>query len=195
MELVFVTNNPNKLNEIQSLVSHEIFIKSLKDIDFHNEIDETELTLEGNALLKARHIHSKFGLDCFADDTGLEIEALDGAPGVFSARYAGKECIAQNNINKVLNELKDIKNRSARFITIIALIINGKEFIFKGECVGEITINQTGSDGFGYDPIFMPNSSKLTFAEMGNEEKGKISHRGKAVSKLVDFLINKNINK
>ncbi|MDA9228332.1 RdgB/HAM1 family non-canonical purine NTP pyrophosphatase [Flavobacteriales bacterium] len=195
MELVFVTNNPNKLNEIQSLVSHEIFIKSLKDIDFHNEIDETELTLEGNALLKARHIHSKFGLDCFADDTGLEIEALDGAPGVFSARYAGKECIAQNNINKVLYELKDIKNRSARFITIIALIINGKEFIFKGECVGEITINQTGSDGFGYDPIFMPNSSKLTFAEMGNEEKGKISHRGKAVSKLVDFLINKNINK
>lgn len=195
MELVFVTNNPNKLNEIQSLVSHEISIKSLKDIDFHNEIDETELTLEGNALLKARHIHSKFGLDCFADDTGLEIEALDGAPGVFSARYAGKECIAQNNINKVLYELKDIKNRSARFITIIALIINGKEFIFKGECVGEITINQTGSDGFGYDPIFMPNSSKLTFAEMGNEEKGKISHRGKAVSKLVDFLINKNINK
>ena len=195
MELVFVTNNPNKLNEIQSLVSHEISIKSLKDIDFHNEIDETEFTLEGNALLKARHIHSKFGLDCFADDTGLEIEALDGAPGVFSARYAGKECIAQNNINKVLYELKDIKNRSARFITIIALIINGKEFIFKGECVGEITINQTGSDGFGYDPIFMPNSSKLTFAEMGNEEKGKISHRGKAVSKLVDFLINKNINK
>ena len=195
MELVFVTNNPNKLNEIQSLVSHEISIKSLKDIDFHNEIDETELTLEGNALLKARHIHSKFGLDCFADDTGLEIEALDGAPGVFSARYAGKECIAQNNINKVLYELKDIKNRSARFITIIALIINGKEFIFKGECVGEIIINKTGSDGFGYDPIFMPNSSKLTFAEMGNEEKGKISHRGKAVSKLVDFLINKNINK
>ena len=195
MELVFVTNNPNKLNEIQSLVSHEISIKSLKDIDFHNEIDETELTLEGNALLKARHIHLKFGLDCFADDTGLEIEALDGAPGVFSARYAGKECIAQNNINKVLYELKDNKNRSARFITIIALIINDKEFIFKGECVGEITINQTGSDGFGYDPIFMPNSSKLTFAEMGNEEKGKISHRGKAVSKLVDFLINKNINK
>ncbi|MDC1062951.1 RdgB/HAM1 family non-canonical purine NTP pyrophosphatase [Flavobacteriales bacterium] len=195
MELVFVTNNPNKLNEIQSLVSQEIFIKSLKDIDFHNEIDETELTLEGNALLKARHIHSKFGLDCFADDTGLEIEALDGAPGVFSARYAGKECIAQNNINKVLYELKDNKNRSARFITIIALIINGKEFIFKGECVGEITINQTGSDGFGYDPIFMPNSSKLTFAEMGNDEKGKISHRGIAVRKLVDFLIKKNINK
>ena len=195
MELVFVTNNPNKLNEIQSLVSNDIAIKSLKDINFHNEIDETELTLEGNALLKARHIHSKFGLDCFADDTGLEIEALNGAPGVFSARYAGKECIAQDNINKVLNELKENKNRSARFITIIALIINGKEFIFKGECVGEITINQKGSEGFGYDPIFMPNSSKLTFAEMDNDEKGKISHRGKAIKKLVDFITKNNKNK
>ncbi len=194
MELVFVTNNSNKLNEIQSLVSNDIAIKSLKDINFHNEIDETELTLEGNALLKARHIHSKFGLDCFADDTGLEIEALNGAPGVFSARYAGKECIAQDNINKVLNELKENKNRSARFITIIALIINDKEFIFKGECVGEITINQKGSEGFGYDPIFLPNSCKLTFAEMDNNEKGKISHRGKAVKKLVEFLMNNNTN-
>ena len=194
MELVFVTNNSNKLNEIQSLVSNDIAIKLLKDINFHNEIDETELTLEGNALLKARHIHSKFGLDCFADDTGLEIEALNGAPGVFSARYAGKACIAQDNINKVLNELKENKNRSARFITIIALIINGKEFIFKGECVGEITINQRGSEGFGYDPIFLPNSSKLTFAEMDNNEKGKISHRGKAVKKLVKFLMNNNTN-
>ena len=194
MELVFVTNNFNKLNEIQSLVSNDITIKSLKDINFHNEIDETEITLEGNALLKARHIHSKFGLDCFADDRGLEIDALNGAPGVFSARYAGKECIAQDNINKVLNELKENKNRSARFITIIALIINGKEFIFKGECVGEITTNQTGSEGFGYDPIFLPNSSKLTFAEMDNNEKGKISHRGKAVKKLVEFLMNNNTN-
>ncbi|MFL2574606.1 MAG: RdgB/HAM1 family non-canonical purine NTP pyrophosphatase [Flavobacteriales bacterium] len=195
MELVFVTNNPNKLNEIQSLVSHDIAIKSLKDINFHDEIDETELTLEGNALLKARHIHSKFGLDCFADDTGLEIEALNGAPGVFSARYAGKECIAQDNINKVLYELKDNKNRSARFITIIALIINNHEFIFKGECIGEITIHQTGSEGFGYDPIFLPNSSKLTFAEMDNNEKGKISHRGKAIKKLVDFITKNNKNK
>ena len=188
MELVFVTNNPNKLNEIQSLVSNDVAIKSLKDINFHDEIDETELTLEGNALLKARHIYSKFGLDCFADDTGLEIKALNGAPGVFSARYAGAECIAQNNVNKVLHELKDNKNREARFITIIALIINGEEFIFKGECVGEITINQTGSKGFGYDPIFLPNSSKLTFAEMDNDAKGKISHRGKAVDKLIQFI-------
>jgi XTP/dITP diphosphohydrolase len=195
MKLVFVTNNPNKLNEIQSLVSRDITIKSLKDIDFHNEIDETELTLEGNALLKARHIHSKFGFDCFADDTGLEIEALNGAPGVFSARYAGKECIAQDNINKVLYELKDNKNRSARFITVIALIINNEEFIFKGECVGKITINQTGSEGFGYDPIFLPNSSKFTFAEMNNDEKGRISHRGKAVKKLVDFLTKNNNSK
>jgi XTP/dITP diphosphohydrolase len=192
MELVFVTNNPNKLNEIQSLVSDDISIKSLKDIDFHDEIDETELTLEGNALLKARHIHSKFGLDCFADDTGLEIEALNGAPGVFSARYAGKECIAQDNINKVLYELKDKKNRTARFITVIALIINDEEFIFKGECVGEITFNQSGKDGFGYDPIFLPNGSKLTFAEMDKEAKGKISHRGIAVRKLVNFLL-KNV--
>ena len=174
MELVFVTNNPNKLNEIQSLVSDDIAIKSLKDIDFHDEIDETELTLEGNALLKARHIHSKFGLDCFADDTGLEIEALHGAPGVFSARYAGKECIPEDNINKVLYELKDKKNRTARFITVIALI------------------NQSGKDGFGYDPIFLPNGSKLTFAELDKEAKGKISHRGMAVRKLVNFLL-KNV--
>lgn len=192
MELVFVTNNPNKLNEIQSLVSDDIVIKSLKDINFHDEIDETELTLEGNALLKASHIHSKFGLDCFADDTGLEIEALNGAPGVFSARYAGKECIAQDNINKVLYELKDKKNRTARFITVISLIINDEEFIFKGECVGEITFNQSGKDGFGYDPIFLPNGSKLTFAEMDKEAKGKISHRGMAVRKLVNFLL-KNV--
>ena len=144
--------------------------------------------MEGNASLKARHIYSKFGLNCFADDTGLEIEALNGAPGVYSARYAGPECIADDNIEKVLSELKMVKNRSAKFITVIALIINGEEFIFEGICKGIITKERIGNDGFGYDPIFLPDASNHTFAQMDNIEKGKISHRGIAVTKLLSFL-------
>ena len=191
MNIVFVTNNKNKLFEIRSLISKKYNVKSLKDIDFHDEIDETEATLEGNALLKARHIYSKFGLNCFADDTGLEIEALNGAPGVYSARYAGPECIADDNIEKVLSELKMVKNRSAKFITVIALIINGEEFIFEGICKGIITKERIGNDGFGYDPIFLPDGSNHTFAQMDNIEKGKISHRGIAVMKLLSFLSKK----
>ena len=192
MNIVFVTNNQNKLSEIKNLVSSNYNILSLKDIDFHNDIDETENTLEGNAMLKAKCIHSIFGLDCFADDTGLEIEVLNGKPGVYSARYAGPQCNAKDNIDKVLSELKNFDNRSAKFITIIALILNGKQFFFKGECKGYITKIPKGKDGFGYDPIFQPLKSKLTFAEMNQSVKGKISHRGIAVKKLIDFLNKQN---
>lgn len=192
MNIVFVTNNQNKLSEIKNLVSSNYNILSLKDIDFHNDIDETENTLKGNAMLKAKCIHSKFGLDCFADDTGLEIDVLDGKPGVYSARYAGPQCNAKDNIDKVLSELKNFENRSAKFITVIALILNGKQFFFKGECKGYIAKIPRGKDGFGYDPIFQPLKSKLTFAEMNQSEKGKISHRGIAVKKLIDFLNKQN---
>ena len=143
-------------------------------------------------MLKAKCIHSRFGLDCFADDTGLEIDVLDGRPGVYSARYAGPQCNARDNIDKVLSELKNFENRSARFITVIALILNGKQFFFKGDCKGYITKIPRGKDGFGYDPIFQPQKSKLTFAEMNQSEKGKISHRGIAVKKLINFLNEQN---
>ena len=192
MNIVFVTNNQNKLSEIKNLVSSNYNILSLKDIDFHNDIDETENTLEGNAMLKAKCIHSRFGLDCFADDTGLEIDVLDGRPGVYSARYAGPQCNAKDNIDKVLSELKNFENRNAKFITVIALILNGKQFFFKGVCKGYITKIPRGKDGFGYDPIFQPFKSKLTFAEMNQSEKGKISHRGIAVKKLIDYLNKQN---
>ena len=192
MNIVFVTNNQNKLSEIKNLVSSNYNILSLKDIDFHNDIDETENTLEGNAMLKAKCIHSRFGFDCFADDTGLEIDVLDGKPGVYSARYAGPQCNAKDNIDKVLSELKNFENRSAKFITVIALILNGKQFFFKGECKGYITKIPRGKDGFGYDPIFQPLKSKLTFAEMNQSEKGKISHRGIAVKKLINYLNKQN---
>ena len=192
MNIVFVTNNQNKLSEIKDLVSSNYNILSLKDIDFHNDIDETENTLEGNAMLKAKCIHSRFGLDCFADDTGLAIDVLDGRPGVYSARYAGPQCNAKDNIDKVLSELKNFENRNAKFITVIALILNGKQFFFKGECKGYITKIPRGKDGFGYDPIFQPLKSKLTFAEMNQSEKGKISHRGIAVKKLIDYLNKQN---
>ena len=192
MNIVFVTNNQNKLSEIKNLVSSNYNILSLKDIDFHNDIDETENTLEGNAMLKAKYIHSRFGLDCFADDTGLEIDVLDGKPGVYSARYAGPQCNAKDNIDKVLSELKNFENRNAKFITVIALILNGKQFFFKGVCKGYITKIPRGKDGFGYDPIFQPLKSKLTFAEMNQSEKGKISHRGIAVKKLIDYLNKQN---
>ena len=192
MNIVFVTNNQNKLVEIKNLVSSNYNILSLKDIGFHNDIEETENTLEGNAMLKAKCIHSRFGLDCFADDTGLEIDVLDGKPGVYSARYAGPQCNAKDNIDKVLSELKNFENRSAKFITVIALILNGKQFFFKGVCKGYITKIPRGKDGFGYDPIFQPLKSKLTFAEMNQSAKGKISHRGIAVKKLIDFLNKQN---
>ena len=192
MDIVFVTNNMNKLSEIRSLISSNYNLMSLEEINFNDEIKETESTLEGNALLKARHIFSKYKLNCFAEDTGLEVDFLDGAPGVYSARYAGPNCLAKDNIEKVLNELKDANNRKAKFITVIALIIEGEEFVFKAECSGVLIKKPIGSDGFGYDPIFLPNGSNLTFAQMDKDEKGKISHRGLAVKKLLAFLSARN---
>tara|TARA_B110000858_G_C17751571_1_gene449937 strand:+ start:866 stop:1453 length:588 start_codon:yes stop_codon:yes gene_type:complete len=188
MKIVFATNNLNKLQEIKSLVPNNINIISLNDIECHDELPENQLTLEGNALEKANFIYSKYGCSCFADDTGLEIDALNGDPGVYSARYAGLECLAEDNMNKVLNKLNGIKNRKAKFRTVIALIIDGHEYLFNGECLGEITKNKIGLDGFGYDPIFLPIDSELTFAQMDKTEKGIISHRGISVRKLVDFL-------
>tara|TARA_B110000116_G_scaffold61690_1_gene52746 strand:+ start:7948 stop:8526 length:579 start_codon:yes stop_codon:yes gene_type:complete len=192
MKIVFATNNSNKLEEIRNLVSKNINIISLSDIKCIEELPETQLTLEGNALQKANYIYSRYGFNCFADDTGLEIDALDGDPGVFSARYAGLRCLAKDNMNKVLSKLNGVSNRNARFRTVIALIIDGNEYLFNGECLGEITTNKKGLDGFGYDPIFLPVNSELTFAQMSKSEKGLISHRGISVRKLVDFLSIRN---
>ena len=192
MKIVFATNNLNKLSEIQSLVPNGIEILSLRDINCNEELPETRLTLEGNALQKAEFVFDNYGYNCFADDTGLEIDALNGEPGVYSARYAGENCLAQNNIRKVLDKLKGKKVRCAKFRTVIALIINGKETLFEGECNGSIAQTKDGEEGFGYDPIFLPDDSELTFAQMSKEEKGKISHRGIAVKKLLDFLFKIN---
>tara|TARA_B100000902_G_scaffold226386_1_gene214927 strand:- start:933 stop:1511 length:579 start_codon:yes stop_codon:yes gene_type:complete len=188
MDIVFVTNNKNKLSEIKNLVSSDYNILSLKDINFNEEIEETKNTLEDNALLKARYIHSRYGYNCFADDTGLEIDYLKGAPGVFSARYAGPKCLAKDNIDKVLLELKDVKNRQAKFRTVIALILDNNEYTFEGECMGDISLKEKGKNGFGYDPIFIPKNLNLSFAQMSHFAKNKISHRAKAVKKLVHFL-------
>ncbi len=188
MKLVFATNNFNKLSEIRALVPSQIEILSLKDINCNKELPETYPTLEENALQKARYIFENYGFNCFADDTGLEIDALGGEPGVYSARYGGQDCNAENNIKKVLEKLKGKTQRGATFRTVIALIIDGKNTFFKGKCVGNITKQKSGVEGFGYDPIFMPNSLNKTFAEMTKDKKGVISHRGKAVKKLVSFL-------
>lgn len=188
MKLVFATNNPNKLSEIRSLVPDGIEILSLKDINCLEELPETQNTLIGNSLQKAKYIFETYGFNCFADDTGLEIDALGGEPGVYSARYAGEDCKSEDNIRKVLAKLEGVEDRSAKFRTVITLIIDGKETLFEGECVGEITENKSGVEGFGYDPIFRPFRYNITFAEMTKFKKGKISHRGKTVEKLVDFL-------
>lgn len=193
-KLIFATNNPNKLREIRSAVSSYKII-SLEEIGIKEEIPETGSTLHENALQKAVYIFNKTGEDCFADDTGLEIAALDKRPGVYSARYAGINCSAEDNINKVLDELDGVTNRNAVFKTVIALIINGKEFFFEGGIDGNILTNKTGHQGFGYDPIFLPNGYKISFAEMSLDEKNNISHRAKAVKKLIHFLNERNINK
>tara|TARA_B100001113_G_C20768106_1_gene473981 strand:- start:61 stop:633 length:573 start_codon:yes stop_codon:yes gene_type:complete len=187
MELVFATNNVNKLSEIRSLVPLDVNILSLSDISCYEELPETSNTIEANALQKARYIYDKYGFNCFADDTGLEIDSLDGEPGVYSARYAGPTCNAENNIKKVLYKLRN-KKRNARFRTIISLIIDGNEESFEGECLGSITEEVLGSSGFGYDPIFKPSGCSLTFAQMTKKSKGLISHRGISVRKLVDYL-------
>ena len=187
-ELIFATNNLHKLTEIQSIIGESFVIKSLQQIGCTDDIPETAPTLEGNALLKAQYVYTTFGKDCFADDTGLEIEYLDGRPGVFSARYATDGHDFEANIDKVLKELAGIKNRKARFRTVIALILDGTVHYFEGIVNGEIITERKGIKGFGYDPVFLPDGYDKTFAEMPLDEKNKISHRARAVAKLVDFL-------
>lgn len=188
MKLVFATHNPGKLQEVRELLAPDYEVIGLSELGDHEDIEETALTLEGNAWIKARTVWQKHGLSCFSDDTGLEIEALDGAPGVFSARFAGPEKDPQANMDKVLDELKDQRNRKARFRTAVALVLNGEEFLFEGTVNGEITTLQSGAKGFGYDPIFSPNGYDTTFAEMDGPTKNAISHRGLAIKKLVAFL-------
>ena len=188
MKLVFATNNLHKLKEVQEMLSNTIELLSLKDIGCFEDIEETESTLEGNAKLKADYITEKYGFDCFADDTGLEVEALDGDPGVYSARYAGEHGNAEKNMEKLLNELQNKSSRKAKFRTIIALNLRNKQYLFEGICDGEILNEKTGVKGFGYDPIFKPSNASSSFAEMNSEEKNIISHRGIAIQKLVNFL-------
>jgi XTP/dITP diphosphohydrolase len=188
MQLVFASNNLNKIKEIQSILKGSISLLSLSDIGCHEEIPETADTIEGNAILKANYVTEKYGYDCFADDTGLEVTALDGAPGVYSARYAGEQKNADDNMNKLLEALKDQADRSAQFKTVIALNIKGRQHLFTGIAKGEITFDKTGNHGFGYDPVFLPENYTETFAELSSEIKNKISHRAKATQQLIDFL-------
>jgi len=190
MQLVFATNNLNKLKEVQSMLPQHIKLLSLKDIACDEDIPETQPTIEGNAIQKAEYLKKHYGYDCFADDTGLEVDALNGEPGVFSARYAGPQRNAEDNTKKLLTELKHKTNRNAQFKTVIALHLNGKLHTFTGICKGTITTQKHGDRGFGYDPVFKANGYDKTFAEISLEEKNKIGHRGKAISKLVEFLKN-----
>lgn len=192
MKLVFATNNLNKLAEVQKMLPSSIELLSLKDIDCFDDIEETATNLEGNAKIKANYITEKFGYNCFADDTGLEVEALNGEPGVYSARYAGEPANAENNMQKLLTELNYKTNRKAQFRTSICLNLDGKQFLFDGICKGTILTSKQGEQGFGYDPIFQPEGYNKSFAEMTSEEKNKISHRGLAIQQLVAFL--KSIN-
>ena len=187
LKLVFATNNKYKLKEVQAMLTN-FEIVSLADINCFDDIPETAETLEGNAIIKANFITKKYGLNCFADDTGLEVEALNNEPGVYSARYAGKENNAEGNMKKLSKELKGHSNRKAQFRTAIALNINEEQYIFEGICEGEILYKKQGESGFGYDPIFMPSGFNKSFAEMDMNQKGTISHRGKAIEKLVLFL-------
>lgn len=190
MKLVFATNNLHKLKEVQEMLSNTIEVLSLKDIGCFEDVEETETTLEGNARLKADHITNNYGYDCFADDTGLEVDALNGKPGVFSARYGGEHGNSEKNMQKLLKELHGKANRKAQFRTAVALNLENKQYLFEGICEGEILEKKTGTEGFGYDPIFKPTEASKSFAEMNSEEKNKISHRGIAIQKLVDFLLN-----
>lgn len=187
-KFVFATNNAHKLKEVAAIVGHQIELLSLEDISCHDDIPETSDTLEGNALQKAKYVYERYHIDCFADDTGLEVEALDGAPGVYSARYAGEGHNSEENIRKLLHELEGKDNRKARFRTVFALIINGKEHLFEGIVKGEIIATKRGTSGFGYDPVFVPEGFTQTFAEMSDAQKNKISHRAIGVNKLCKFL-------
>ena len=188
MKLVFATNNAHKLEEVSAILGNSVELLSLKAIDCNDDIPETAETLEGNALMKARYIHERYHCDCFADDTGLEVEALNGAPGVYSARYAGVAHDSEGNMQKLLKELEGKENRKARFRTVIALILDNKEYLFEGIVEGEIIKEKRGGSGFGYDPVFVPQGESATFAELGEEVKNRISHRARAVEKLNQFL-------
>ncbi len=187
-EIVFATNNAHKLDEIRAIVGDKYKILSLKDIGCDADIPETALTLEGNAEIKARYVKDHFGYDCFADDTGLEVDALDGAPGVYSARYAGEEHDSLKNMNLLLKNMESKTNRKARFRTVIAFIKDEELILLDGIVEGKITATPRGNSGFGYDPVFMPDGYEVTFAEMDSAEKNKISHRGRATEKLIKYL-------
>ena len=188
MELIFATHNQHKTEEAKEIAASFFQIKNLKDIGCLEEIPETADTLAGNALQKARYVHEHYHVNCFADDTGLEVEALDGHPGVYSARYAGEHCTYQDNVDKLFREMTGKTNRKAYFKTVIALILEDKEYLFEGRVDGVIIENQKGTSGFGYDPVFLPNGFDRTFAEMSDEEKNSISHRGRAMRKLMAFF-------
>ncbi len=190
-KIVFATGNPNKIKEVKELLNNQFEIIGLKDIGCHEDIPETQPTIEGNALQKARYVVDNYKVNCFAEDTGLEIESLNMEPGVYSARYAGPQRNSEDNMNLVLEKLKNHDNRNARFKTVVALIIDGEEFTFEGIVNGKIAFERTGEGGFGYDPIFLPEDQKISFAEMGSVEKNKISHRGRAVRKLIEWLTEK----
>lgn len=187
-KLVFATNNPHKLEEVRAILGSDVEVLSLRDIGCAADIPETADTLEGNALLKARFVASRYGVDCFADDTGLEVAALDGAPGVYSARFAGLGCTPADNVRKLLGLMQEAGDRSARFRTVVALIRGGKEYCFEGMVGGTIARTPAGCGGFGYDPVFVPEGYDRTFAELPPAEKNRISHRARAVAKLADFL-------
>jgi XTP/dITP diphosphohydrolase len=190
MKLVFASNNKNKIKEIQQLLPSSIEIVSLEDIGCHEEIPETADTIEGNAILKANYVTEKYGYDCFADDTGLEVEALNGAPGVYSARYAGEQRSSEDNMDRLLEALSDKSNRNAHFKTVITLNIKGNQYNFTGIAKGQISLARAGNEGFGYDPIFQPEGYEKTFAELSSALKNQISHRGKATQLLISFLKN-----
>lgn len=195
LELIFATQNENKAREIQNLLPENVVVKTLREINCFDDIPEEQKTLEGNALQKARYVYQKFGVNCFADDTGLEIVALDGAPGVYSARYAGEEKDDDKNMDLVLRNLENLENRKAQFRTVIALILNGEEHLFEGLVEGKIRKEKTGSEGFGYDPIFEPEECGKTFAEMDLVEKNTKSHRGRAIKGLSSFLKEMKLNR
>lgn len=192
MKLVFATNNKHKLDEVKKITRGLTEIVSLAEINCTDDIPETAPTLEGNAMQKARYIKDKFGTDCFGDDTGLEVEALDNAPGVYSARYAGEDHNSEANMQKLIKEMDGKDNRKARFRTVIALILDGKEYLFEGIVNGSILTEKRGTTGFGYDPLFVPEGYSQSFAELGEDVKNKISHRAEAVKKLTEFLAKHN---
>jgi len=188
MKICFATNNSKKIEEVKAALGQDFEIVSLQEIGCREELPETGDTLEHNAFQKARYVKENYGVDCFADDTGLEVDALEGAPGVYSGRFAGEPRSDERNINLLLSKMEGKENRKARFKTVIALILNGKEYQFDGIAEGEILFSRKGNGGFGYDPIFQPNGFEKTFAELSLEEKNQISHRGKAVKDLISFL-------